>query len=340
MRAVARGPTFFLENAFLRRRVMSGRSTRIAALVVGLGMAVSTLSVGGSAPAEASPAALSFEGSGFGPIPDGPTSCPGVGFPLDVAFSVTGITPPLTDVRVTGLTFGPSHPYVGDLRVALIAPNGQSHALFARTGAMTSTGLGDSSDVTGPYSFADDASGDWWAAASAAGAVTPVPAGSYRTSQPGGTGSPGALTSLTAAFAGLVAPNGTWRLRFVDYCVGDTGSVTAATLTLTGTPDCTAQQASLTSATAAAISADQSLTTAEGTVTKAETRVSKAKKKLKAAKKDGDDGRIKKAKKKLKKAEKALKQARALRGAAEQQAVAAHQQQAAAQAALASCQHP
>jgi hypothetical protein len=290
---------------------MSGRSTRVAALVVGLGMAISTLSVGGSAPAEASPAALSFEGSGFGPIPDGPTSCPGVGSPLDVAFSVTGITPPLTDVRVTGLTFGPSHPYVGDLRVALIAPNGHSHALFARTGAMTSTGLGDSSDVTGPYSFADDASGDWWAAASAAGAVTPVPAGSYRTSQPGGTGSPGALTSLTAA-----------------------------TLTLTGTPDCTAQRASLTSATAAAISADQSLTTAEGTVTKAEKRVSKAKKQLKAAVRNGDDDKIAKARTKLKKAKKVLKRARATRKAAEQAAVAAHQQQAAAQAALASCQHP
>jgi hypothetical protein len=76
------------------------------------------------------------------------------------------------------------------------------------------------------------ATGNWWSAAAAAGASVPIPSGSYRTSQRGGAGSTGAVTSLDTTFAGLTPAqaNGTWTLRFTDGCFGDTGGVGAATI--------------------------------------------------------------------------------------------------------------
>ena len=58
----------------------------------------------------------------------------------------------------------------------------------------------------------------------------------YRTTGAGGAGQtdPAPVTNMTAAFAGVANPTGTWTLRMEDGCAGDTGSISAATLTVEG----------------------------------------------------------------------------------------------------------
>jgi len=294
------------------------------------------LLVGGPATARPAPTDATIPGTGLGAIPDGGAACaPTPGAPLNVTFNVSGLTGPLTDVRVTGLTFSPVHTYVGDLQVSLIAPNGTSFVVFSRTGATTTPGSGDSSDAAGPYTFADDAAGNWWTAAAAAAAGVALPAGSYRTSAVGGVGSTGAQTNMTAAFAGVTNPNGVWTLRFLDGCSADTGSVSAVSLGLK--VSCTAQQTAVTNATAAAAAADAAVTSATNAVTKAAKAVKKAKAALKRAKRSGNPVKIRLAKAKLKKAKSNLKKAKAAQTAATQSAATAHAALSTAQSALIAC---
>ncbi len=174
-----------------------------------------------------------FPGTGVGPIPD---NSPGT--PLDVTFDVAGVTGPLTDVQVD-MAFSVPHTWAGDVDVTLIAPGGASHVLYASTGATTPTAVGDSSDLTGPYNFTDAAAGtNWWAEALAQASTASLTAGDYRTTeagpQPVNTTSP--ETNMTAAFAGVTNPNGTWTLRFTDNASGDTGAIGSANLKLTWNP--------------------------------------------------------------------------------------------------------
>ncbi len=156
----------------------------------------------------------------LGAIPD---NSPGAG--RDVTFTVSGLTGAPSNVEAS-MTFGnPTHSWVGDINATLIAPNGTSFVLFGRTG-QTGASAGDSSDLSGPYNFKDSAAGtNWWAAAFAAGAAVAIPPGDYRTTetgpQPVTTTAP--VTNLTAAFAGVANPNGTWTMRFTDNAAGDTG---------------------------------------------------------------------------------------------------------------------
>ncbi len=312
------------------------RSRTILASFAGLSLLLGGLLAVSPATARPGNTDATFVGTGFGPVPDGTSlTCPAPGAPLNVTFNVSGVTGPLTDVRVTGVTFNPAHTLVGDLQVTLIAPNATSHVVFSRTGATTAAGFGDSSNVAGPYTFADDAAGNWWTAALAADTNTNIPAASYRTSQAGGAGATGAVTTMTSAFAGVTNPNGTWTLRFIDGCLQDTTTVTAASLVLK--VSCATQQAAVTSATAAAAAADQAVTSANKAVSKAKNKVKKAKKALKAAVKSGNAAKIKKAKAKLKKAKKTLKKAKAKRTAATQAAATAHAQLSTAQSALIAC---
>jgi hypothetical protein len=108
--------------------------------------------------------------------------------------------------------------------------------IFASTGATTSAGVGDSSNLGGLYSFKDSAAGvNWWQAAATAGPDALVPAGDYRTTAAGpqGTVNNSPETNMTAAFAGVANPNGTWTLTVSDNAGLDTGAVSAATLRLT-----------------------------------------------------------------------------------------------------------
>ncbi|HVE58178.1 MAG TPA: FG-GAP-like repeat-containing protein [Pyrinomonadaceae bacterium] len=176
-------------------------------------------------------AAATFPGIGVGAIPDATVTGPQIpGTPLNITFNVTGISgaPTNVEVNMTG-----THSYVGDLKATLFAPNGSSFTIFGYTGATATTSFGSGADLAGTYNFKDSAAGtNWWTAA----VNTPVPVGDYRTTVSGPTTNPAAVTNLTAAFAGVTNPNGTWTLRLTDGASTDTGSITAANLTLTGAP--------------------------------------------------------------------------------------------------------
>jgi hypothetical protein len=125
----------------------------------------------------------------------------------------------------------PSTRLGGDITATLIAPGGTpSFVLFGRRGATTTATCGSSNDLAGPYVFSDAATGNFFTVAG-----NPTPAGSYRTSEVGATATGGTATNFTAAFSGLTTAqiNGNWTLRFQDTGVGDTGTVSAASLTIT-----------------------------------------------------------------------------------------------------------
>jgi hypothetical protein len=185
----------------------------------------------------ASAAAKTFVASPgtLGAIPDGLSgncASPTPGSPKIVTFAVKGLKDTITSVKVR-LTFG-SHPWAADITAVLIAPNSSSQTLFGRTGSLTTSQCGDSSDLAGPYTFSDTATLSWWPGASAVNGSTTIPAGVYRTSAAGGpsVSSAPSDTSLTSAFASA-NPNGTWFVALNDSIAGDAGSVSAAALFVT-----------------------------------------------------------------------------------------------------------
>jgi subtilisin-like proprotein convertase family protein len=132
-----------------------------------------------------------------------------------------------------------AHTWIGDLEIILRSPGGTvQHQIVNRIG-VTAGGFGDSSEFGGTYVFSDAATGNIWTVATAAacGDTCVVAPGAYRTTS-AGSGTP---TNFTAAFAGLTPAqaNGTWTLTFRDAGEEDTGTVTAASLTIDptgGTP--------------------------------------------------------------------------------------------------------
>ena len=174
----------------------------------------------------------------LGAIPDGTVGgniCGDYGPNKDVTFTVTGLTGTITDVRVNMTV---THSWVGDLDFRLLGPGGSPSAVIhSNTGSTTATGCGDDSNLTGPYNYFDTAPAapTWWgAAATAAGGVS-VASGDYRVSTAGGVVGGGANALITPTFA-ATSPNGTWTLRIRDGGEGDTGSITAATLTIEAGP--------------------------------------------------------------------------------------------------------
>jgi len=183
-------------------------------------------------------ATFAADAGSLGGIPDATSCGPTPGTPRNVTFTTTGLSGSVTSVDVS-MTFGsPNHTFMGDIIATLIAPNGASHTIFGVTGSTTATGIGDASDLGGIYAFSDSASsppnGGWWEAATAAGTTTVMPSGTYRTTGLGGAGqtNPAPPTSINPAFTGVSNANGTWTLRFTDGCGLDTGSVTAASLSV------------------------------------------------------------------------------------------------------------
>lgn len=219
---------------------LSTRSVSFLATILALAVVafyVSRLSEPVSASSDSSAAVISLGGTTFpadapslGAIPDGG---PGCGVPAatnrDVTFTVSGIPGPPSDVEVS-LTFGgPTHSWGGDITARLIAPNGTSHVLFGNRGSTTAGGCGSSNDLAGPYVFFDTAALTNFFTALG----NPTTAGSYRTTTVGGTPTSGAVTSMNPVFTGIPTSNGTWILRVNDQGGGDTGAVSAASLTLT-----------------------------------------------------------------------------------------------------------
>lgn len=164
--------------------------------------------------------------SSLGAIADGASGCvPGPA--KDVRFQVTGV---LGSARTLSLSVTMTHTFVGDLRAVLIAPSGETHTIFARTGAPDLTSFGDSSDLSGTYRFADWHTLGWWSAAAATSPTAAMPPGDYRTSFPAGSALAGLSSFISVAFASATV-NGTWTLRLTDECGGDTGSISGASLT-------------------------------------------------------------------------------------------------------------
>ncbi|MCW5960462.1 MAG: hypothetical protein KIS76_09900 [Pyrinomonadaceae bacterium] len=202
----------------------------ILALALWYGASLNSSAASSDKTANAVPAAtFPANAATLGAIPDNAPASP-----RDVTFTVSGITGPPSNVEVSHTYGGPIHTWAGDVNVWLIAPNGNSFVIYGRTG-QTGASAGDSSDLAGPYNMKDSASGtNWWTAANIATGAVPIPAGDYRTTESGPqpviTTSP--VTNLTAAFSGVTNANGTWTLRFTDNAAGDTGAVSAASLTL------------------------------------------------------------------------------------------------------------
>lgn len=176
----------------------------------------------------------------LGAIADATACAPTPGTPKEVTFTTSGVTGTVTSVDISMTFGGPNHTWMGDIVATLIAPNGASHTVFGVTGSTTATGIGDSSDLGAAYTFSDTApappNGGWWQAATAAGAAVVIPTGTYRTTGSGGAGqtNPAPPTNMNAAFSGVANANGTWTLRLTDGCNGDTGAVSAATLSVVG----------------------------------------------------------------------------------------------------------
>lgn len=173
-----------------------------------------------------------FVGTGTGAIPDGLSGTPPqYGTPLVISFNVAGITTNVSNVQVS---FTADHTWVGDLDFVLKAPGaGPSAVVVSRIGVTTDGSFGSFSDYLGTYDFSDNAVGaNIWTAA----ATSPIPAGSYRTTLGGATGqiNPPPVTSLNSAFGGLTPAqaNGIWTLTVRDAAQSDTGTVSAASLTI------------------------------------------------------------------------------------------------------------
>lgn len=227
----------FFSNTNLRRRLLYCVTVMsLMAAVFWFGVNTTTTEAGAKGDDSAIPqAAFPANAGTLGAIPDGPGAAGLCGGNRDVTFTVTGMTAPLSNVEVS---FSQTHTWVGDMQVQLLAPGGApAHLLFSRTGAATAASFGDDSNMTGPYNFKDSAAGThWWTAAAGVPTATSVPTGDYRSVATGPSAAPPALTTITTTFAPVTTgqANADWILRFNDCGGGDTGSVTAATLTLTG----------------------------------------------------------------------------------------------------------
>ncbi|MFZ1699275.1 MAG: choice-of-anchor D domain-containing protein, partial [Pyrinomonadaceae bacterium] len=172
------------------------------------------------------------------PIPDnGPA---GVTLNVPVAGQVNVVQDLRVNLTLDQPAGGGGHTWVGDLIGNVTSPAPSStHLLFSRVGSTSGTGAGDSSDLQGPYTFHDGAAGDLWMTAGVLVGGT-IPAGEYRTQAccaPAVAG-PGINTEMNGAFAGL-APNGTWTFNIADNAAGDTGRVSAMSLTMSTCPTVT-----------------------------------------------------------------------------------------------------
>ncbi len=127
-----------------------------------------------------------------------------------------------------------SHHFAGDLIVTL-SHGATTVPLVVRVGR-TGSGDGDSSDFQGRYVFADQAAGDLWPAAAAAGAAEAIAPATYRPTGPWAGSAP--LAASLDSFIGN-DPAGTWSLSVVDSKANDRGTQIRWGLVLTTrSPEC------------------------------------------------------------------------------------------------------
>ena len=178
----------------------------------------------------ASSQTFNAEAGTLGSIPDSDGGGPREpGTPLNVQFTVNGVN--RASVSNIAISFTGTHSYLGDVEATLIAPDGSQHRVFGYTLLpFAIDGYGSDQSLNGTYTFSDTATQNWWSAVSIGS--NPIPSGSYRTSNSGGPDATNPMpnTSIMTTFSPLTDMNGTWTLRFTDGASGDTGNITAASL--------------------------------------------------------------------------------------------------------------
>ena len=194
--------------------------------------------IGGTQPLLAQVFSVTAEPDSLGAIPDGGPDGPGdYGSARVVLFEVSGTEGLVGSAQVE---FSANHPFVSDLRVRLVSPNGFAHQLFAQSGVTVESSEGFATNLSSNevYSFSDSAPAHWWTLAgieeNGVPADVDIPSGSARTVKSGGQSEPDQLpdiTSMNETFLG--APmDGTWLLIFEDGWEEFEGEVTAASLIL------------------------------------------------------------------------------------------------------------
>lgn len=178
-----------------------------------------------------------------------PDSSPATGVSLDIP--VAGLTDEVRGVALN-ITFDNSdpgltqHTWMGDINIVLTAPDLANHLILCDD-------ISESSDLRGPYTFTDASTDNPWLVGDATGGADPIAAGAYRTTDCGE-----AVTDMNPVFQGPAFAdidnmfdkkssgdskidriptdnlgNGTWTLNVADDAGGDTGNVSAASLTIT-----------------------------------------------------------------------------------------------------------
>jgi len=137
----------------------------------------------------------------------------------DIVFNVTGTS---GLVKTVSTRFTVAHPFLRDLHIQLIAPNGKSAWIFRRT----TTNPLLNCDTLGPWIITDAAATTMEAAAALLAFNSTLASGSCQAVDDD------TAVSLNLTFGGT-NPNGTWRLRRVDARPDDIGTVSLASLTLT-----------------------------------------------------------------------------------------------------------
>ncbi len=149
------------------------------------------------------------------------------------AFPAAGLAGTVVDVQLQLVL---THAAVGDLRIALIAPNGSRLLLADSVGALAG-GTPSTADLDGNYLFDDDG-GDLWQAAASAGGGAVAQGVQYRPSTAGLRATGGCATWLATVFGGMPAAqaNGTWRVETIDQRPGNVGGYANAVLRLSVQP--------------------------------------------------------------------------------------------------------
>ncbi len=163
-------------------------------------------------------------GAGF-TIPDNN----GSGGNSSINISLAG-NPTITSVSSVTFTTNVPHTFVGDLRARLIAPNGQDVHLFSRVG-YPALANGDSSDLSGTYTFTA-AGASFASAAAGVGGNSPVPPGTYARSTNSAAGGVYFDPDTYSVFEGDNV-NGAWTLNISDHAAQDTGSIASWTISIT-----------------------------------------------------------------------------------------------------------
>lgn len=176
-----------------------------------------------------SAAPVNFNGTNTGAIPDNnPTG-------RTVSFNATGLNSAISSVEVS-LTL--NHTYAGDLTAVLTAPGGIARMLlFGRIGTTRANSVGASANFASTYVFSDRGRADLQPALMALGTTLDLPGGSFRTLSRGAptrSNAGGCPTSLRGVFGGLTPAesNGVWTLQISDGANTDTGTLSAAVLTI------------------------------------------------------------------------------------------------------------